>query len=188
MGLYLGCEHHRSKETVSGLPGVFQVVNWDMNSYLRNTLETYRSLAGPQFKFKKVATPLREDTERIGPRAPFAEGECLECPYCRVRRPPTQFVKGKGGSKGSSGAASVVGKGLPLAGPPVAEPVRGELQSCAAKILMSVLYAARMARYDFLRAVGGLAPMITKWTVECDKKLHHFICYIDSTLAFRQFG
>ena len=70
----------------------------------------------------------------------------------------------------------------------MAEPVRGELKSCAAKILMSVLYAARMARYDLLRAVGGLASMITKGTVECDKKLHHLMCYIDSTLAFRQFG
>ena len=105
-----------------------------------------------------------------------------------MRRPPAQFVKVKGGSNGSSNAASAVGEGLPLADPPVAEPIRGELQTCAAKILMSVLYAARMARYDLLRGVGGLASMITKWTVECDKKLHHLMCYIDSTLSFRQFG
>ena len=43
MGLYLGCEHHQSTETVSGLPGMFHVANWDMESYLRNTLETYHS-------------------------------------------------------------------------------------------------------------------------------------------------
>ena len=66
--------------------------------------------------------------------------------------------------------------------------MHGQLQSCAAKIRMSVLYAVRMACYDLLRAVGGLASMITKWTVERDKKLHHRMCYIDSTLAFRQFG
>ena len=112
----------------------------------------------------------------------------MSVPYCRVRRPPSQFAKVKGGSNGSSNAALSVGGGLSPADPPVAEPVRGELQSCAAKILMSVLYAARMARYDLLRAVGGLASMITKWTVECDRKLHHLMCYIDSTLAFRQFG
>ena len=82
-----------------------------MESYLRNTLETYRALAGPHFKFKKVATPFREDAERIGPRAPIAEGDCLECPYCRVRRPPVQFAKVKGGSNGSSGAALSVGGG-----------------------------------------------------------------------------
>ena len=132
---------------------MFHVVNWDMESYLRNTLETYRALAGPQFKFKKVATPFREDAERIGPRAPFAEGDCLECPYCCVRRPPAQFAKVKGGSNGSSNVALSIGGGSSPADPPVAEPVRGELQSCAAKILMSVLYAARMARYDLLRAV-----------------------------------
>ena len=118
----------------------------------------------------------------------FAEGDCLECPYCRVRRPSLQFAKVKCGSNGSSNAALSVGGGLSPADPPVNQPVSGELQSCAAKILMSVLYAARMARYDLLRAVGGLASMITKWTVECDKKLNHLMCYIDSTLAFRQFG
>ena len=120
MGLYLGCEHHQSTEAVSGLPGKFHILNWDMESYLRKPLETYRALAGPHFKFKKVATPFREDSERIGPRAPFAEGDCLECPYCRLLRPLVHFAKVKGGSNGSSNVALSIGGGLSPADPPVA--------------------------------------------------------------------
>ena len=41
---------------------------------------------------------------------------------------------------------------------------RGELAGVAARILMKVLYAARMARFDLLRVVSFLAQRITKWT------------------------
>ena len=47
---------------------------------------------------------------------------------------------------------------------------------------MKILFAARMARYDLLRAVQGLAARVTKWSVDCDKALHRLICYIHSTL------
>ena len=47
---------------------------------------------------------------------------------------------------------------------------------------MKILFAARMARYDLLRAVQGLAARVTKWSTDCDKALHRLICYIHSTL------
>ena len=59
---------------------------------------------------------------------------------------------------------------------------RGELQPIASRILMKVLFAARMARYDLLRATQGLASRVTKWSSECDKGLHRLMCYIHSTL------
>jgi dUTPase len=40
----------------------------------------------------------------------------------------------------------------------------GVLQPFASRILMKVLYAARMCRYDLLRAVCGLASCTAKWT------------------------
>ena len=40
--------------------------------------------------------------------------------------------------------------------------VEGKLSSIAARILMKILYAARFARFDLLRAVGSLASMITR--------------------------
>jgi hypothetical protein len=59
---------------------------------------------------------------------------------------------------------------------------RGVLQPIASSILMKVLYAARMARFDLLKAVAGLAKKVTKWDLNCDRKLHRLICYIQSSL------
>eukprot|EP00975_Prorocentrum_lima_P005365 1160619-Prorocentrum_lima.AAC.1 len=51
---------------------------------------------------------------------------------------------------------------------------------------MKILYGARMARYDLLRAVAYLATAVTKWTLSCDQDLHRLVAYINSTLALRQ--
>ncbi len=40
----------------------------------------------------------------------------------------------------------------------------GELSSISAKCLMKVMYMARLARGDLLRAVGHLSTRVTKWT------------------------
>jgi hypothetical protein len=53
---------------------------------------------------------------------------------------------------------------------------------------MKILYAARMARFDLLRAVNHLACFITKWTPECDKRLHRLVSYIHSTKHYRMVG
>jgi hypothetical protein len=58
----------------------------------------------------------------------------------------------------------------------------GELGDEACSILMKILYGARIARYDLLRATCGLAGLVTKWTRACDKKLYKLVCYINSTL------
>ena len=59
--------------------------------------------------------------------------------------------------------------------PPNKEEPVGALQPIAAKVLMKILYAARMARFDLLRAVNHLACYITKWTVDCDRRLHRLV-------------
>ena len=59
---------------------------------------------------------------------------------------------------------------------------KGVLAPIAARVLMKILFAARMARFDLLRAVQGLAARVTKWSSDCDKALHRLICYISSTL------
>ena len=64
-------------------------------------------------------------------------------------------------------------------------PDRGRLQPIAARVLMKVLYAARLARYDLLRAVNGLAKNVTKWTNRCDAQLHRLMCYIHHTVDIR---
>ena len=62
---------------------------------------------------------------------------------------------------------------------------RGELQPIAARVLMKVLFAARMARYDLLRATQGLASRVTRWSPDCDKALHRLMCYIHSTISHK---
>jgi hypothetical protein len=53
---------------------------------------------------------------------------------------------------------------------------------------MKILYGARMCRFDFFRAVAGLACYLTKWSVECDKKLYRLMCYINSSKHLRMIG
>ena len=46
----------------------------------------------------------------------------------------------------------------------------GLLAPIACKVLMEILYGARLARFDLLRPIAALASKITKWTlsvIEC---------------------
>ena len=75
----------------------------------------------------------------------------------------------------------------------VARPVEGEeeggrLQPIASRVLMKVLFAARMARWDLLRATQSLASRVTKWSRDCDVGLHRLICYINSSLDLKMQG
>jgi hypothetical protein len=54
--------------------------------------------------------------------------------------------------------------------------------------LMKIMYIARFARADLLRAVGVLTTMITKWDELCDRKLFRIIKYMNGTAAWRQIG
>jgi hypothetical protein len=53
---------------------------------------------------------------------------------------------------------------------------------------MKIMYIARFARPDLLRAVGVLTTMITKWDTLCDRKLFRIIKYINGTTTWRQIG
>ena len=58
----------------------------------------------------------------------------------------------------------------------------------AASIVMKVFYAARLARPDLLRATGRLSCFLTRWSPECDRRLHRIMCYVKSTLDHRHVG
>ena len=53
---------------------------------------------------------------------------------------------------------------------------------------MKIMYIARFARPDLLRAVGVLSTMITKWTPLCDRKWLRIIEYMSGSTAWRQNG
>jgi hypothetical protein len=58
---------------------------------------------------------------------------------------------------------------------------RGHLADSAASVLMKLLYAARVARFDLLRPVQGLAKWFTKWRKRHDDELYRLVCYIHTT-------
>ena len=64
----------------------------------------------------------------------------------------------------------------------------GLMAAIAPKICMKVLYGARMARHDLLRAVSGLAAHFTRWTRECDRRLYRLMCYISTTAHYKQYA
>ena len=70
-------------------------------------------------------------------------------------------------------------------GQEVNEIENGVLSNIASKVLMKILYAARMARFDLLRPVCALASCISRWSVYCDKMLHRLVSYINCTLDFK---
>ena len=69
--------------------------------------------------------------------------------------------------------------------PPDGEPT-GILKNVALKILMKILYAARMARPDILRATCMLARRVSKWCPDSDRRLHRLVSYLSSTREAQQ--
>ena len=63
---------------------------------------------------------------------------------------------------------------------------KGELAAVAARIVLKILYVARICRTDLLWSVNTLAREVTKWNVACDKRLYRLICYIHSTKDYVQ--
>ena len=59
----------------------------------------------------------------------------------------------------------------------------GLLAPIACKVLMEILYGARLARFDLLRPIAALASKVTKWDPVCDSMLHRLVCYINSSLG-----
>ena len=55
-----------------------------------------------------------------------------------------------------------------------------QLNVTAASIIMTTMYAARMAKPELLRCVGRLATQLTRWTSLEDKKLHRAMSYMHS--------
>ena len=53
---------------------------------------------------------------------------------------------------------------------------------------MKILYAARMARFDLLKATNSLACKLTKWDEKCDLQLRRLVAYIWSSLGKRLVG
>ena len=192
---YLGCAHELSTHTTKDGVQV-RAVKYNMEGQFVQGLKKYKELAGIQGKLPKVDTPfLAEDSGNNAARSPIAYGEGWLCPWCKGCFAAQQFkrchdgkpvsvangdagVKGKQGTSATDGGAESNGE--------ASQP--GVLADTAAKVVMKVLYAARYARFELLRAIGFLACHVSKWDVQCDRRLYRLMSYIEHTLDHRLCG
>ena len=134
-------------------------MEYNMEDFLRSSVDRYRELTGVQY-MRHASTPFLPE-----PTTPdFTDGYALDDSPCNAVDIDAVERALKAASDGYA------------------------LQPYAAKVLMKVLYAARYARFDLLRAICHLAQYITKWDEHCDKRLYRLMCYIHSTYHYRMTG
>ena len=65
---------------------------------------------------------------------------------------------------------------------------KGQLQSITAKVIMNILYGARMALHDLLHSCQMLVCKITKRTKRCDQRLLRIVSYMHQNIDIVMFG
>ena len=136
LGLYLGCT--LSKGTAKLHDGTtVSAMTYDTEGLLKLSVEKCLEIVGQDTKLKPVSTPsLPDETKDHPSRKPTQSDpkKAVNCPCCNHRFDPTISV---------NESAGTVGRDLQ----PTEVP-RGELAPHAASILMKLLYAARIARFE----------------------------------------
>lgn len=65
---------------------------------------------------------------------------------------------------------------------------RGALSESASRILMKILWAARLCRPDYMKCIGDLTKRLTTWSLADDKRLHRLMCYVKGSTKFKLVG
>ena len=186
--LYLGCSVERTDTKLAG-GQMATVISYNMEKFLHSCVTRYLELAHID-KVPNFPTPFLPEDHKESPAAsPLTTGKVVECPWCCHTFSPTvhpniaslDAAKRKQQPMTKKGSSVSEDAGAKEAG-------GGRLQSIAARVLMKVLWIARFARFDLLRAVGFLATQVTTWTSRNDRQLHRLIGYMQSTAHLRMQG
>ena len=110
------------------------------------------------------------------PQEPPGRGPAKECPWCYHTGPPATFrcyanvdqLPLRRTVKAETSAESDEAEDQSVSTDRILIPAEGALASVACSLLMKVLWAARLARPDFLRAVNHFATKVIKWTSKFD--------------------
>ena len=136
---------------------------YNMEQYLDKSVDKYCSVANVSRKsLRRVTTPFLN--EGLEPRN---------------GGPPA----GNGGGSKSSGKQDADSDAET-----VDTTTGGSLNKVACSIIMTIMFVARWARVDLLRAVGHLSTSLHYWNEGCDKKLLRLMSYVNCTLGHRQVG
>ena len=178
LGLYLGCRISKGEAVLHDKTKV-QTVTYDMETYLEMTVKKYCDVTGfDPSKCQTVPSPSpAEEIKHHPARAPAQTGKSHRCTWCGHTMP----VDADG---------RLIPPPIPraLEEEEVNETNRGSLAPQAASILMKLLYAARICRFDLLRSINNLARKITKWTKKEDVLLHHLMAYVHQSKHHMMIG
>ena len=121
---------------------------------LQSCVQRYVHIAGLQGPLRPADTPFTADLCK-GVCDPVKDGPWIQCPFCETRSPEDSvgFGRGQTVERKPHSLNQIVGSGKAAAG----EEVRGALADDAASLVMQLLFAARVGRFDLLRIVGILA-------------------------------
>jgi hypothetical protein len=148
-GMYLGCNIIKQQIRL-GSGKTANAVVYDMESFLGQCVDKYLHVAGCDIPLRNAKTPFLHNSGADSVyRCPSTSDEA-PCKWCGFTSTDVATTSAPEKTK------------LP----------EGKLASVAAGVLMKCLYAARMCRFDLLRAVQGLARYMTKWTTRQDQELH----------------
>ena len=176
VGLYLGCVLSKgSTKLHDGTP--VSTMTYDMEDLLKLSVERYLEIVGKDAKLKHVSTPsLPEETKKHPSHAPCPGNpkNKVSCPWCSHEFDPDAPVFDPPGTTGDDVSSG--------------ESARGALAPHAASVLMKLLYAARIARFDLLRSINSLARNVTRGTVDDDAKLYDLVCYVNSSRTKKMIG
>ena len=177
LGMYLGCSCEKGTIT---LPDgkIAHCVTYNMEDFLDQCVQRYLVATKSNERLKKADTPfLPEDQKLSLAGAPHCSGPGVECPWCKHTFPMPNIIAGK---EIQVSEHQII--------PPTIDTNQGALALHASAVLGKVLYGARLARFDLLRAVASLACHVQRWTVDCDRRLHRLMCYINTTKHLRMIG
>ena len=92
---FLGCTYENVWVTPPGQEGAAPVpgMSKNMEGFFTKCVKTFKHLAGPDCRMKKVPTPFLQESP--GPSfAPSRECPWLQCPYCKGCYHPDDFKRG----------------------------------------------------------------------------------------------
>ena len=148
-----------------------EAYKYSMENYLSKCVDKYCEMAAfPRERMPAVATPFEDEAKE--PRGCVKSDTMASENVGRdsKRRKPAARLHTIREDEGapSAGHAAV-----------------GELNRAAASVIMTVMFAARWARADLLRAIGFLASNLHEWGETQDRRLFRLMCYINNTLQLR---
>ena len=178
-------------------------MTYGMEDYVNNIVQTYKDLCyaatGKRVVLRKAMTPFIDDGPlTVNAKTPVAEGPCILCDYCGNTFPDSDEVKFEDYKKvyerlknfkipERNVTPAKVGSTASGTGGALCEEAP-DLHSSASSLLMMILFAGRMARFDLRLPTIRLSSYVTRWTSYNDAHIYRLVCFIETTLGYRQEG